>query len=175
LRDHFFNRPTAQACWNSSNTRCRSVFLLTTALLDPVRRAHTLIRELASARERPMRFEDRHFLLTFLKQSVLLFRWFLCPLITLGQMARMRSSNTDVGSYSRPSRRASSAESVYKGLGKEKCCESGGISGNFGGASADLRPPGGALDEHCFILSRTGGTGVKSAPCGNSVEEPTDD
>ena len=77
----------------------------------------------------------------------------------------MRSSNTDAGSYSRPSRRASSAESVYKGLGKEKCCESGGISGNFGGAGADLRPPGGALDEHCFILSRTGGTDVKSAPC----------
>jgi hypothetical protein len=34
----------------------------------------------------------------------------------------------------------SAAESVYKGLGKEKCCKSGGISGNFGGAGADLRP-----------------------------------
>jgi len=37
---------------------------------------------------------------------------------------------------------AQAAESVYKGLGKEKCCKSGGISGNFGGAGADLRPLG---------------------------------
>ena len=35
---------------------------------------------------------------------------------------------------------AQAAESVYKGLGKEKCCKSGGISGNFGGAGAELRP-----------------------------------
>jgi hypothetical protein len=37
---------------------------------------------------------------------------------------------------------AQAAESVYKGLGKEKCCKSGGISGNFGGTGADLRPLG---------------------------------
>jgi hypothetical protein len=37
---------------------------------------------------------------------------------------------------------AQAAESVYKGLGKEKCCKRGGISGNFGGAGADLRPLG---------------------------------
>ena len=39
------------------------------------------------------------------------------------------------------------------------------ISGNFGGAGADLRPFGGSPDENCFTMSRTGGMGVKSAPC----------
>jgi hypothetical protein len=34
---------------------------------------------------------------------------------------------------------AQAAESVYKGLGKEeRCCKSGGMSGNFGGAGSDL-------------------------------------
>jgi hypothetical protein len=32
---------------------------------------------------------------------------------------------------------AQAAGSVYKGLGKEKCCKSSGISGNFGGAGSD--------------------------------------
>jgi hypothetical protein len=40
---------------------------------------------------------------------------------------------------------AQATESVYKGLGKEKCCKSGGISGNFGGAGADLRLLGALL------------------------------
>jgi len=31
---------------------------------------------------------------------------------------------------------------LYKGLGKEKCGKSGGISGNFGGAGEDPRPLG---------------------------------
>lgn len=37
---------------------------------------------------------------------------------------------------------AVASESVNKGLGKEKCCKSGGISGNFGGIGANLRPLG---------------------------------
>jgi hypothetical protein len=37
---------------------------------------------------------------------------------------------------------AQAAESVHKGHGKERCCKSGEISGNFGGAGAALRPLG---------------------------------
>jgi hypothetical protein len=55
---------------------------------------------------------------------------------------------------------AQAAESVYKGLGKEKCCKSGGISGNFGGATSDLGALGGGPYENCFTLSANSGMGV---------------
>ena len=50
---------------------------------------------------------------------------------------------------------AQAAESVYKRLGKEeKCCKSGGISGNFGGAGTDLRSLGTLRMKICFTMPR---------------------
>ncbi len=47
----------------------------------------------------------------------------------------------------------SAAEFVYRaGWGKERCCKSGGISGNFGGAGPDLGPLGAVrmkIVSHC--------------------------
>jgi hypothetical protein len=43
---------------------------------------------------------------------------------------------------------------------KERCCKSGGISGNFGGAGSDLGALGGGPYENCFTLSANSGMGV---------------
>jgi hypothetical protein len=47
----------------------------------------------------------------------------------------------------------SAAESGDNGRRKERCCKSGGISGNFGGAGSDLEPLGAVRYETCFIIN----------------------
>jgi len=58
------------------------------------------------------------------------------------------------------------AESVLQaGWGKERCCKSGGISGNFRWCWCGSQTVGGAPDENRFTTSRTGEMGIKSSPC----------
>jgi len=57
--------------------------------------------------------------------------------------------------------RDQAAESVCQGLGKEeRCCKSGGISGNFGDAGSDLGAVRGGPYENCFTLSANSRMGI---------------
>jgi hypothetical protein len=55
--------------------------------------------------------------------------------------------------------RSIAAELVYRGLGEERWCKSGGISGNFGGAGSDLGP----LWAVCMQIVSQAGWGMISA------------
>ena len=55
----------------------------------------------------------------------------------------------------------SSSGICYQGLGKEeRCCKSGGISGNFGDAGSDLGAVRGGQYENCFTLSANSRMGI---------------